>query len=148
MTESSYQGSYELVTTSGLFLASSVLGFLIGNRKIAAGVFVVWLTSWMYHWPKRQEVSNKVFRTIDMVSNAILSCMFIHEIWPDKRLRTCAWTVVGITVGYAIRKMLVKHVTPEKELHLHALFVHVPWYLTFAYCHYVFHSDTIVNALK
>lgn len=140
----SYQGSYELITSSGLFLASSVLGYLIGNQKVAMGVFVVWLTSWLFHWPKPDRIPNKIFRYIDMTSNAVLSCIFIHEIWPDRRLRFCVWIVIGITAVYVLRKLyFADKLTPSEEMHTHALLVHVPWYLTFAYCHYIYHYDTV-----
>lgn len=144
MASTPYQGSFELVITSGLFLASSVFGCLFGNRKVASYIFIVWFTSWLYHWPKPDYIPNDYFKYIDITSNAILTCWFLTEIWPDKRLRIGVWTVVCINVLFVLNQLYFK---PNEDIvnHMHALCMHVPWYITFAYCHYVHHSDMITT---
>lgn len=131
-----YQGSYELLTTSHLFLASSCIGYYMENYEISLGIFIVYLTSIMYHYPK--EMDNQIFRKMDITSNFILGFYFCYQLFKMKIYLPviCAFIIVSIYIIFASYCKEDMEMMANSKVTNHIIFIHIPVYLTFSYIHF------------
>lgn len=135
-----YQGSYELLTTSHLFLASSLIGLFLKERvheeysdfigKMIFGTFLVYLTSILYHFPK--EIDNHIFRQMDLTSNILLGSYFTFRLYQMK-----LYQPVFLALIVLISYLGMSFVKERNKMMDHMIFIHIPVYLSFSYIYYL-----------
>ncbi len=135
-----YQGSYELLTTSHLFLASSLIGFCIKSKikndhidfihKMIFGTFLVYITSFMYHFPK--ECDNQIFRQMDICSNLLLGSYFTFQLYQMKMYQPVLLAIIVLSSYFCM-----KWIKERNKMMDHMIFIHIPVYLTFSYIYYL-----------
>ncbi len=135
-----YQGSYELLTTSHLFLASSLIGFFIKSKikddhidfinKMIIGTFMVYITSVMYHFPK--ECDNQIFRQMDICSNLLLGSYFTFQLYQMKMYQPVFLAIIVLSSYFCM-----KWIKERNKMMDHMIFIHIPVYLTFSYIYYL-----------
>jgi hypothetical protein len=135
-----YQGSYELCTTSHLFLASSLIGFFIKNKvkdehtdfiqKMMIGTLFVYITSVMYHLPK--EGDNQLFRKMDICSNLLLGSYFTFRLYQMKMYQPVLFAIIVLCIYLGM-----KFIKERNKMMDHLIFIHIPVYLSFSYIYYL-----------
>ena len=123
-----YKGSKILLTSSHLFLFSSLFGFYIKNWNVSIGMMIVYLTSIYYHF--RGGEKKKI---LDMTSNIILGLYYSYRFYNRGNYLPGFIGIIVLSLYMGIKK--IEDYKDNDEMN-HFIFIHIPIYLGFMYIHY------------